>query len=99
MEFLRAATLVSGPDAQSVPCRRHARRAAISALCAIACTLIAPVARAQATTQTFTYTGGQQTFTVPAGVFSVQVLAVGGRGGAARPGGAGGAAAQVSGNL
>jgi Glycine rich protein len=56
-----------------------------------------PAARAQATSKIFTYTGAEQTFTVPAGIFSVEVLAVGGRGGnASKPGGA---AAQVSGEL
>jgi hypothetical protein len=63
-------------------------------------------ASAEATTQTFTYTGGEQTFTVPAGVLSVHVLAIGAAGGNASPnpggtprGGAGGAAAKVSGEL
>jgi hypothetical protein len=46
---------------------------------------------------TFNYTGAEQTFTVPAGVFSVQVLAVGGSGGTA--GALGGVGAQVSGDL
>ncbi len=50
-----------------------------------------------ATTQTFAYTGAEQTFTVPAGVFVVQVLAIGGHGGSA--GASGGAGAQVSGDL
>ena len=54
-----------------------------------------------ATTTTFLYTGAQQTFVVPAGVTSVQVLAVGGRGGngLAPGGGLGGAPAEVSGDL
>jgi len=47
--------------------------------------------------QEFGFTGGEQTFTVPAGVTSVHVVAVGGRGGSS--GGVGGAAAQASGNL
>ena len=62
-------------------------------------------AGAETISQTFSYTGAEQTFTVPAGVFSVQVLAVGGSGGV-RAGlvrhsfsVAGGAAAQVSGDL
>lgn len=45
----------------------------------------------------FSYTGGEQTFTVPAGVSSVHVVAVGGRGGGAA--GAGGAPAIVSASL
>lgn len=54
-----------------------------------------------ATTTTFLYTGAQQTFVVPAAVTNVHVLAVGGRGGngLAPGGGAGGAAAEVSGDL
>src|SRR5262249_45247531 len=61
---------------------------------------------AETTTQTFTYTGGEQTFTVPPGVFSVHVVAIGAAGGNASPnsggtppGGAGGAGAKVSGGL
>jgi hypothetical protein len=50
-----------------------------------------------ATTQTFTATGAEQTFTVPAGVFSLHVLAIGASGGAGELGG--GVAAQVIGNL
>ena len=53
------------------------------------------------TTATFLYTGSQQQFVVPAGVTSVHVLAVGGRGGngLAPGGGLGGAPAEVSGDL
>ena len=62
-------------------------------------------AGAETISQTFSYTGAEQTFTVPAGVFSVQVLAVGGSGGSGQDwydthlSVAGGAAAQVSGDL
>jgi Glycine rich protein len=73
------------------------RTAALSALCALAGVLASPVAAAQATTQTFNYTGGEQTFTVPAGVTSLEVLAVGAHGGSAAD--AGGSAAQVTGTL
>jgi hypothetical protein len=60
--------------------------------------LVAPVASAQAASRSFVYTGGEQTFVVPAGVSSIHVLAVGGSGGDAFPGGgAGGASAVVSG--
>ena len=45
----------------------------------------------------FSFTGGEQTFTVPAGVTSIHVDAFGGNGGSA--GAAGGAAAEVSGDL
>ena len=53
------------------------------------------------TSATFLYTGSQQQFVVPAGVTSVHVLAVGGRGGngLAPGGGLGGAPAEVSGDL
>jgi hypothetical protein len=47
--------------------------------------------------QGFTYTGGEQTFMVPAGVSSVHVEAVGGRGGSGS--GGGGAPAEVTGEL
>src|SRR5947208_2605698 len=74
-----------------------ARLAGLSALGAAVCALMVPAAHAQATTQTFAYTGAEQTFTVPAGVSSVHVAAVGGSGGNTdRPGGV---AAQVSGDL
>lgn len=43
--------------------------------------LIPPVAGAQATTQTFTYTGTAQTFKVPSNVYGLKVLAIGGSGG------------------
>jgi Glycine rich protein len=55
---------------------------------------------ALAASATFGYTGGEQTFSVPAGVTSVRVVAIGGSGGAGtNSGGAGGAGAQVSGDL
>ena len=67
--------------------------AVLAALC-----LAAP---AGAVTTTFSYTGAQQQFVVPAGVTSVHVLAVGGRGGngLAPGGGVGGAPAEVSGDV
>jgi len=49
------------------------------------------------TIQTFTYTGTEQTFTVPGGVSSIQVIAIGARGGEAS--GAGGEAAEVRGSV
>ena len=53
---------------------------------------------AGAETQTFTHTGAEQTFVVPGGVTSIEVLAIGGRGGEAA-GTPGGAAAKVSADL
>ena len=41
-----------------------------------------PRGRSVPTTKTFTYTGAEQTFKVPGGVHGIQVLAVGGHGGA-----------------
>lgn len=73
------------------------RTAVLSALCALAAVLASPVAAAQATTQTFSYTGGEQTFTVPAGVTSLEAVATGGSGGSAA--GAGGSAALVTGTV
>jgi hypothetical protein len=58
------------------------------------------VSAAHAATATFFSTGGEQTFTVPAGVSSVHIVAIGGSGGdGGTNGGAGGVGAQVSGNL
>ncbi|HET7485217.1 MAG TPA: hypothetical protein VFJ64_07545 [Solirubrobacterales bacterium] len=54
---------------------------------------------AQATTATFAFTGGEQTFVVPAGVTSVHVVAIGGSGGASEVSVPGGAAAQVTGDV
>src|ERR1700689_263557 len=86
------------PSTVAIPARNNVagpRAGALRALCALVYLLFAPLARAQASTQTFNYTGGEQTFTVPAGVTSVEVLAIGGRGGnASKPGGV---AAQVTG--
>jgi Glycine rich protein len=56
-------------------------------------------AGAETVSQTFVYTGAEQTFVVPAGVHSVQVLAVGGHGGRAGLDPIGGVAAQVTGAL
>jgi hypothetical protein len=70
---------------------------ALGALCGSVLALMAAAAPAQAITVTYTHTGGEQTFVVPAGVFSIQVVAVGGSGGSSAA--AGGAAAQVSGTL
>ncbi len=50
------------------------------------------------TTQTFTYAGSEQTFTVPGGVSSIQVVAIG-AGGGGTSGAAGGEAADVSGSV
>jgi acetyl esterase/lipase len=86
-----------GSRSQSSVRLRHARRAALLALCALVCVLVAPAAQAHAAAQTFQYTGGEQAFTVPAGVSNMEVLAVGGSGGSSN--GAGGAAAQVTGDL
>jgi hypothetical protein len=56
-------------------------------------------APAEAATFTFSYTGSEQVFTVPAGVTSVEVTVVGARGGAAMFGAAGGRGALVTGTL
>jgi hypothetical protein len=57
----------------------------------------APISTAQAETTTFTYTGEDQTYTVPDAVISLHVIAIGGRGGDSL--GAGGAGASVSADL
>lgn len=67
--------------------------AALAALCA----MLLGAAPAQATTQTFLFTGAEQTFKVPGGVTSVHVVAIGGGGGSSS--GIGGVAGQVTGDL
>ena len=57
----------------------HALAAGFLALAVVAA--LAPVARAGTQTATFASTGAEQTFTVPAGVSELHVVAVGGRGG------------------
>jgi hypothetical protein len=59
--------------------------------------LSAGATSAVAATQTFIYTGSEQTFTVPAGVSTIHVLTIGARGG--KSGAQGGAAAEVQGDL
>ena len=58
----------------------------------------APAQAITPTTATFTYTGAEQTFKVPGGVHSVEVLAIGGSGGAAGTV-LGGVAAEVFGSV
>jgi hypothetical protein len=76
---------------------RSAWMASMGAFCAFLAVLLIGVTTAQANTQTFSYTGGEQTFTVPVNVTSVEVTAVGGHGGSAAA--SGGAAAEVTGTL
>jgi Glycine rich protein len=78
--------------------RCHARRATALAALAALLTLAWAAAPAQASTQTFTYTGAEQTFKVPGGVTSIGVVAIGGAGGDATDS-VGGAAAEVTGNI
>ena len=68
-----------------------------AATCALAFGSIGAVANAATFVETFTYTGSEQTFTVPLGVTSMEVKAVGGRGG--DDNGRGGPAARVTGEL
>jgi hypothetical protein len=69
---------------------------ALSALCGAAFPLAWAAAPAQATTENFAYTGGEQTFIVPTGVYKMEILAIGGTGGEANTA-AGGQAAEVTG--
>lgn len=73
------------------------RRAFLSVAIALLGTLAWTASPAQATTQTFNYTGAEQTFLVPGGVNLLQVRLVGGEGGGG--GAAGGAAAEVTDSL
>ncbi len=68
------------------------------ALAAALATLLACAAPAAADTATFNFTGAEQSFTVPAGVSSVDVIAIGGHG-ADRLGVSGGRGASVSGTV
>lgn len=72
-----------------VPARRRLLAGGtVLALTVTALVAVAPAAMAASVTQTFAYTGAEQTFTIPAGVTSVRVTASGGRGGAGTiPGG------------
>ncbi len=58
---------------------RGRRVAALGAACSVA--LLASAASAQAVTTSFLSTGAEQVFVVPAGVTSIEVTAVGGKGG------------------
>ena len=61
---------------------------------------LVPVAAARAETATFSFTGAEQTYTVPAGVSTLRIVAIGGAGGApSQFGGAGGKAGAVGADL
>jgi len=77
--------------------RFRARRTVLLATFAMAGLVVWGVAPAQAATQTFTYTGGEQVFVVPAGVTTLHVVVIGGAGGPSEF--AGGVAAQVIGDI
>lgn len=70
---------------------------AVSLTCVLLGALTVGASSAQATTQTFSYTGAEQSFVVPSGVTKLRVLLVGGSG--AEGGVAGGAAAEVTADL
>ena len=97
MEFLQAGSDPSVGRPTQPRAAAVARLVTFSALCALAYVLIGPTARAAASTETFSYTGGEQTFTVPAGVYTVQAVAVGGHGGNGTA--PGGSASEVTGEL
>ena len=62
---------------------RRLRRCGAMTIVALACTAFG-AASAGAAVQTFASTGGEQTFSVPAGVSAVHVVAIGARGGSQR---------------
>ena len=70
--------IASSPNRRGGATVRH--RAALGVLCALVCVLIASPGRALATTASFGSSGSDQTFTVPAGVSSVEVVAGGSKG-------------------
>jgi hypothetical protein len=71
--------------------RRLSRFAAAAAASMLLCLVVgASQVRGETLSETFTYTGGEQSFEVPAGVSAVNVVLVGGHGGSSsRPGGRG----------
>jgi hypothetical protein len=75
----------------------HRRHFGLGVVLVGLCALLLAAASAQATTQTFLFTGAEQTFKVPGGVTSIHVVATGGGGGSSS--GIGGVAAQVTGDL
>jgi Glycine rich protein len=81
--------------------RAQARRVAFRAIGTALLIAASCAPAATAATQTFFYTGAEQSFKVPAGVTTVGIVAIGGSGGraAGAGGGLGGKPAEVSGNL
>ena len=81
---------------------RSSRRASGAAVLVLSAVLtlifLVGTASAETVTKTFSYTGGEQTFEVPASVSSIEVVAVGGRGGSAF-GVEGGVGAVVAGTV
>ena len=72
----------------------------LAAACLLGLWVVNPAGAAGATTSvTFSYTGAEQMFTVPAGVASLQVMAVGGAGGNGLPLAVGGVGGVASGDL
>jgi hypothetical protein len=68
-------------------------------VCAVVAAACAEATVARADTATFTSKFAEQTFTVPAGVSSIHVVAIGARGGTGEMGAAGGFGAQVSADM
>lgn len=87
--------LIRGRRRRGREFRRRALGLSLGCLSLLA--LSAGASSAAAATQTFKYTGSEQTFTVPAGVSTVHVLAIGGQGG--KSGAQGGSPAEVQGDL
>ncbi len=87
------------PKAASCSTRMSPWRGLLGVSCAIVLSLTLAAAQAQAKAQsvTFGFTGGQQEFQVPTGVYELDVSAVGGHGGSTS--GAGGAGALVNSEL
>lgn len=79
---------------RNIRSRRGALGLALSCLSLLG---LALTGSAMGATQTFTFTGSEQTFTVPSGVSTIHVVAVGARGG--KSGEAGGIGARVEGDL
>ena len=96
----------AGEDGVGRTVGQRTARGGNAAMCVLLLVVVSglamPVAMAQAGTETFTYTGAEQTFTVPEGDYFVGVRAIGGSGGGTgrgELGALGGAPAEGEGNV
>jgi hypothetical protein len=89
----------SGPLTRRITARRVGRGSSLLLLLALGLTGLASRALAQTSPQTFNYTGAEQTFTVPAGVTTLHVVANGAKGSNSNGGSSGGSGGKVEADL